>query len=66
MLPMPGKSFSTRFSASSSPGLWAKRRWASTSLMWAASKKRTPLRTTKGMPRRASSNWISMEWWWAR
>ena len=65
-VPTPGASRRQRFRASSSPGFRAKRRWASTSFTWAASKKRTPLRTTKGMPRRASSNWISIEWWCAR
>ena len=65
-LPMPRTRRMVRLKASSSRGLAVRRRWASTSLMWACSKNRSPERTTKGMPRRESSTCSSMEWWWAR
>ena len=48
--PMPGKSNKSRRHEASSCGFCTTRKWASTSLIWACSKKRKPLRTVYGMP----------------
>ena len=59
---MPGESLTTRLNDSSSSGFATNRSQASTSLMWACSKKRTPERTRNGIPRRVSSICSSIEW----